>query len=54
MPEHLLHILEARPAHHQVARRGVAEVMEAAVHDTGPLQERLERRSDLTAAPIVP
>ena len=53
MAEYLLHVLEGRPAHHQVARRGVSEVVEAAADDPGALEGRLERRADLTPTPII-
>ena len=53
MPEDLLDLLEARPPHHQVARRRVAEVMEAEALDAGPGERRLEGRPDLTPGPVI-
>jgi hypothetical protein len=53
MAEDLLHVLQARPAHHEVARGRVAEVMEPAGHDPGAREGRLEGRADLAPAPIV-
>src|SRR5439155_23052753 len=54
VPEDLLHFLEARPAHYQVARCGVPEIVEAEGLDTRALKGRREGRPDLAPGGAIP
>jgi hypothetical protein len=50
VPQDLLHFLQGRSAHDEVARRSVPEIVEPHVLELRSLERLLERRPDLPAA----
>ena len=54
VPQDFLNLLERSPAHRQMTRRRVAQVVEAEIGQSRPLNGHLERRADLAPVPRSP